>query len=660
MRIKVTDTCLTAGHKHTGSGLTGFIIGETFGWHCFSDDCEGTTIGTVFQILRDAVKDDGTPKYKPYPRQIFRDEGLETIREGLEEGWIELADENDDKAAKVEEKELDDALADRPELEPGVEPKESITLDGLDTTANNRATELLQIILHHPKETWSDGFIFFVKRVKEKLGFNAKYKKPKDGEVTFQTLSMPIGEVMRMVCKFCDKHRELPDIPTLIHFIDVSPDPDVRQNQFKTEMKTWLSSLAERPATMFDEAALALMHILDLRQEVRVWRTAFNWFLLKTQNIQDGRMTLKKYWNMTIGAQDTQFQQGSWQEHADDIYDEFAKNIRGENDERKCKLGFPTIDNAGGNIGLDGDRYICICGPSNNRKSTWMLSVAMNLAIQGKNVLFAAGEHSKTKVGKKLMLQLSHFYRDELGVIPSLSAWEGLNRTATEDDLVKVKELVNKLKHEGIVPGHIEAQMQEAICRGEEDKASAIMAYAEATYPKYQWDAIFIDPVDTIMPNEDTKGRANTFQLKADVIEKLFQFSRNAFGGRGCMVFISAQYGSSAVREIQRIQEKNASGTGENYDDEIESILRRDGNIHSLTTIIEKCDLCIGIATLVKNGEEGMMVRGRDREGGKEWTMYFTVDKDSNYMQERKLSYSRAVEVPKEKVMAAGAIDEEL
>jgi len=37
----VTDTCILAGHKHTGSGLTGFVLGDTFGYHCFSDECEG-------------------------------------------------------------------------------------------------------------------------------------------------------------------------------------------------------------------------------------------------------------------------------------------------------------------------------------------------------------------------------------------------------------------------------------------------------------------------------------------------------------------------------------------------------------------------------------------------------------------------------------------
>lgn len=140
------------------------------------------------------------------------------------------------------------------------------------------------------------------------------------------------------------------------------------------------------------------------------------------------------------------------------------------------------------------------------------------------------------------------------------------------------------------------------------------------------------------------------FQLKADAIQKLFNFSRHAFGGRGCMVIITAQFRSEAVRDIQRIQEKNMGV--ERFDDEIEAILRRDGNIHSLTTIVEKFDLCIGVATLQKNGETGIMVRGRDREGGRDWTLYFEVDPESNYMTETRKPFQK---VPQEQAKAAAA-----
>jgi hypothetical protein len=660
MKLYITDYCLTAGHKHSGSDdKTGFIIGETFGWHCFSDDCEGMTIKDVFRVLREATNDDGTPKYQPYDKTLFKNDVQETFDELLAAGYIIDADKVEFAEENREEAELDLAL-DKEEPEPGVEPKVPTTLDSLDIKADKYATNLLAIMLHHNKETWQEGFIFYIKRVKEKLGYNAKYKKPSEGEVGFQTLSLPIGEVMRMLLKFVDQHRELPDKDAIKNFIDVSTDPEVRKNVYKKEMKDFIDNLPDLPASTFDDTANAFVHTLDLRQEVRVWRTAFKFFLLTERDILGGRTALKKHWNIST-TQDTPFEQGSWQEQTEAVLADFEKNVQGVNDSRKCKLGFKTIDNSGANIGLDGDRYICICGPSNNRKSTWMLSVAMNLAIQGKNVLFFAGEHRKDKVLKKLTLQLSHFFREDesVGHIPGLSQWEGLNRTATLADVEKVKALLHKLRYEGIVPGHIEPQMQDAIYRGEEDKVGALLNYAEASYPKYQWDAIFIDPIDTVMPTEDAKGRANTFQLKADVIERLFQFSRNAFGGKGCMVFISAQFGSNAVRDVQRIQEKHAAGE-ERFDDELESILRRDGNIHSLTTIIEKCDLCIGVATIVKNGTSGLLVRGRDREGGMEWTVEFDVDKDSNYMTEKKRQYSK-VQVPAEKNMAAaanGAFDE--
>jgi hypothetical protein len=61
---KITDICLNAGHKHTGSVVTGFAVGDTFGYHCFSDDCEGVTIGMIVKKLMELG-------YKPYPYPIW-------------------------------------------------------------------------------------------------------------------------------------------------------------------------------------------------------------------------------------------------------------------------------------------------------------------------------------------------------------------------------------------------------------------------------------------------------------------------------------------------------------------------------------------------------------------------------------------------------------
>jgi hypothetical protein len=66
----ITDTCLIAGHRHTGSIVTGFGFGDSFGYHCFSDDCEGMTLKSLHAKLREEG-------YEPYPDPIFEDDGGE-------------------------------------------------------------------------------------------------------------------------------------------------------------------------------------------------------------------------------------------------------------------------------------------------------------------------------------------------------------------------------------------------------------------------------------------------------------------------------------------------------------------------------------------------------------------------------------------------------
>lgn len=669
MQIVVTDQCPVAGHKHTGSGLTGFIIGDTFGFHCFSDDCEGSTIGTIFKLLKEATNDDGKPKYVPYDKPIFKNEVKENFQEMLKEGDIVVASDEDDKVDQVEESRLDAAMAPVVELAPEQNAKNdwktaSEGIDGLDIRCNDQATYMLGIMLHHPEEVWQDGFLLFMKRFKDKLGYDAKGRKIPKGEVSTATLQIGVYETLRMIIKYAETHKRLPDRGMLRHFLDVNTDLSVRKTDYKKDILLFIDGVPDYPANTFDETAISLIKNLDFRQEVRAWREAFSYHLLSQENIQDARDALKKHFNLST-TQDTNFEQGPWQERVDAVYDDFERNILGVGDSRKFVLGLPSIDNSGMNIGLDGDRAICFCGPASNRKTTLALSVTLNFGINGKNVLFFAGEHLPRKLLKKLTLQLSHFFKDEssplydaeIASIPGLSKWEGLNRSATKDDLAKIKKLLLRLKAENLVPGYIEPQSIDAVARGSEDKVQALLDHTEATYAKYQWDAIIIDPLDTIMPPEvaGAKGVGN-WKLCSGVVDRLFDFSRNAFGGKGCMVIVTAQFGADARRDIERIQDKN--GGADNYDDELTSILRRDGLIQYFTTIGQRFDLCLGVATRTKDGVDGLLVKGRDREGGTFDNLRFVIDKDTNYLTEGRREYTISDQKPE--TILAGGFDDEL
>jgi hypothetical protein len=81
----ITDICLIAGHKHTGSVVTGFGFGDSFGYHCFSDDCEGITLkGLHAKLLEEG--------YELYPEPIFEDDGFENVLDFSED--VQALDDN--------------------------------------------------------------------------------------------------------------------------------------------------------------------------------------------------------------------------------------------------------------------------------------------------------------------------------------------------------------------------------------------------------------------------------------------------------------------------------------------------------------------------------------------------------------------------------------
>src|SRR5271157_4630176 len=561
--ILATDVCLFAGRKHSGAEFkSGFIIGDTFGYKCFSDECEGKTIKEIYKWLREEKNDDGSQKFKPYPKPIYKSLSLEELLEGFaEEATVE---EQYAQQALQTEIEGDPAPA-APSAEPDAQTEEpqpaasaavSRKSDDFDKLSTKLTHSMLRALLNHSDELYLDGFQHYVRRFKDRLGMNnvAKRKKEK-GEVDEITIALPYGETLITIIKYVDAHKSLPDKDALKNFIDINEK--MKKNAHKTEMVEYIDRVPDTPASTFDETAQRLLKVLDIRFELLSLSAALP-ILKDEEDIQGFRSAVRRNQNKST-VQDSNFSSGAWQEKTEEIYNRFERKLRGVDNARKFKTGFWTIDNSGANIGLDGDRAICFCGPSSNRKTTAVMSIALNFAIQGKNGIFFAGEHHHTKVLDKLTLQLGHFYKDnpEIGPIPGLSKWEGLNVTATEDDLEKVKKLLLKLKAGEIVPGYIEPQNIDVIAGGEENKIDALLAYAESTFNKYQWDFIIIDPIDTCMPSETVGGRGNTFQLKADAIQKLFNFSRHAFGGKGCMVIITAQFGSAAVRDIQKIQEKN-------------------------------------------------------------------------------------------------------
>jgi hypothetical protein len=90
-RVIVLRECIMAGHKHSGSESTGFILGGGLGYHCFSSDCAEYTIGDVLRQLRE----DGYV----YPGKIWDDAELDFAALNVDLGEAIL--EKDDAALAV-------------------------------------------------------------------------------------------------------------------------------------------------------------------------------------------------------------------------------------------------------------------------------------------------------------------------------------------------------------------------------------------------------------------------------------------------------------------------------------------------------------------------------------------------------------------------------
>jgi putative DNA primase/helicase len=71
--VHITDHCIIAGYKHSGSWHTGFIVGnDQFGYHCESPECDNPSVGDVLRKLNELG-------YKQYPKPIWEEPELEGV-----------------------------------------------------------------------------------------------------------------------------------------------------------------------------------------------------------------------------------------------------------------------------------------------------------------------------------------------------------------------------------------------------------------------------------------------------------------------------------------------------------------------------------------------------------------------------------------------------
>jgi hypothetical protein len=651
--VAVVDRCIISGTKHTGSALTGFIIGDSFGYHCWSPECDSPNIGDVLRKLHE----DG---YERYKKPIWTEEPLLLNFEENQREFMAVLEQDGQpylpptsaaeppakpafEAEEDESESITDGLQERIEADAAVEaaedrvgpPAKPIHEKPVrigDITPNQYAEWLMSVVFRDPEAALVD-YGFFRKRL----------------EGISKNLADAVRETFGAMVFFERVNRYLPSKAQLMDFINNSDE--CRKIPIKKEACDLISAMKDDGTHFFDTTAKRLIAEMDWKVEREIVRVAFNKHLIDKDavDVEAFRTALRKHWASTVGF-NSDFKPGTWQENTDMIYEAFRKDVSGEGDGRKFKLGFDSID-CKASIGLDGNHALVFYGPASNRKTNAVMTVGLNFAMQGKRGLFLAGEHLRSKIEKRLTLMLSYYLRRDaknpdglVPVIPGLPKWEGTKRTATYEDLENIGIVLRELKAMQVVPGYIEVQNINSIIRGEEDPLGAIISYIDSTHKKYDWDFVIIDPLDTILPTDADK---NQFNASAAVVDRLFDYSRGFAGDRGLMVIVTAQFKADVRRDIEKVQAKN--GGVEDFDDEIVAILRRDSNIQYIgNKLTQRFDLAIGVALRVKDGNQGMLVQGRSREGGSFDVMPFDIDPDSNLMLESAGSVVRntAAEAP--------------
>jgi hypothetical protein len=503
--VKITDVCIISGTKHSGSKLTGFIVGDTFGYHCWSPECGDPTIGDVLSTLRENG-------YEPYPNPVWVEEN--SILDFAEDvqALEDAAQEETETPAAAADPEVAGAQpgdkpskghSDEPERTPGVPRPESEAAQPIGGEPVAMATDLIAIVLDDASDDARGNYIMYRKRLVQIAPY----------------LDAPVGDTMMRLVWYERALKKLPTKTELKDYVNNHPDCAVTKAETKNAICEFLDGLRRDPAKTLDVTAIAMLDEINLRLEKKAIKKAFA-KVRDDRDIQSGRMILRKHW-ATSTSLDTGFKSDPWQLRKEEIYSSFERDVMGTDDSRKFETGFPSIDNSGMNIGLDGEHAIVLYGPASNRKTTASLSLALNFSMRGKHGLYIAGEHQTMRVLKSLTLMLSHFTKKEIGEVPGLGQWEGLKRKATEADLEKISRILTKLSMMEIVPGYLEVQNAHALTRGEDDKLGAIMGYAESTHKKFQWDYIVIDPLDSIMPPDDGSKSGGHWKACGTIVDRL-------------------------------------------------------------------------------------------------------------------------------------------
>jgi hypothetical protein len=621
--------CIFKGDFHSQSQRSGFRVYPDGGvdYGCFATSCEGNPNASLEQVM-DFLETEG---YERYPYCIYEDEDDEVFLADVDIDELESEEEKivvaepiileaepvEVLAPAVEETapEPEEEAAPEPEpvvkVEPKPEPEEPKKLK--DGDIDMLAESILNILLRDPEAIFSN-FALYRKR------FNGRMH-----EVEYP----PLCNALRLLLGYVTELNKLPSKDELVDF--VTNHRVNKQEDCKLEVVQYLGRLRDSDFTLtLDTTMQRFIDRVDLKAEARAWKAGYG-ILKSSGDIPAARALLREQWSTSAALSgDHGYKPGAIQDqdHIDALKVSFQRYLLGADDGRRFATGFPSIDLSSLRIGLDNEHAIVYFGPSNNAKTSVILSTAYNFAKQGKNGLVFVGEHQAEKVEESLAMLHSQLpvFRKRF-TIPPIARWQSTNKAfkPTALDLANMHEVLTDLGSMKNVPGFLEVKNINSIG----GTLGSIYSYLESSHKKYNWDYFVIDPFDSVISEEVKADNNNSWAAGKEAVDSIFNYSRDFDGGRGILVMVTAQMLSKPAREVEAIQaedEEDVQG--------LISILKQDKSIQLFTTIVQRFDCAFGVALTKKKGREGLLVQGRTRGGSDFDYLRFRLDRDSWYALE--------------------------
>jgi hypothetical protein len=580
----VTDICILAGHKHTGSGLTGFVIGDTFGYHCFSDDCASQGIRDVLRNLNE--------KYGPYRKQIWQvaDVGIgEEVVEGGSVETIEPAvsagDGEQERDANDTEASADDELGSNRANNSGEPAGQEVNRTSGST---DQLSLVLAVIFRDPKAAHGD-FVIWRNRLQWIVDERAwpKVRRP----------------VLEKLLEYERVHRRLPTRSELEDACGPELASGIGPGDLVVE------------DIRLDHAVSALLERAEYLDEKRTLTMAAQ--RLEKQGITEERKFQRERWARGVSVETTHVD-GSIQDHADEIFDRMAAMGSGASDRSPLSFAtpFPSINEA---ILSDQERCFAVIGPPNNFKTSVLLSQAYFLAKQGKPALVVTGEHEVGQLEEKITLLHGFFYREKFA-LPPYKKWA--DGQASQADVANLRAVMDDWKSLRGVPGSLVVKHIQDFGHD----LDRIVAWMESTHRKYGWKALIIDPFMELLLNVDDKEK---FNAGGSLCQKLLALKTGYRNGEGLIVATSLQM-KKAVKGKAAGLSRNPDTTLADYE-----LLLEASEIERYSGAVQRFDMLWGVAQADERGRRGVIVCSRMRHGSGFEPFYFHVDPASHFCFEQ-------------------------